>query len=131
MSAREAIQAARCRVRDVSVDRVHETPDSIVVLPANPEGFSVGLFVQPSGYEVHFAGWRQHFARLSEALHCFAFGMTSACRLRIEYRGAQPVRWRMEAQRDGDWVPDSENGPLLVPFWGERRVDVFQNRRAS
>lgn len=128
---REVLGAARQRVGPEAGDRIRVTRDSIEVPPTDPSGFSVGLSVRDGVYVVSFAGWQQRFERLSEAIHCFAFGLSSACRLRVEYRGDTPVRWRMEAQRDGDWVLDSETGPLLVPFWGARRIDVFQNRRAS
>jgi hypothetical protein len=127
----DALEAARGRIDEIPNSRIHETSDSIEVTPAEPSGFSVRLNIKDGGYVVHMGGWHEHFDTAEEALNCFSFGLSSSCRLRVEFHGSRPTRWRMEAERDGDWIPDSETGALLVPFWRQRRIGVFRNRQAS
>ena len=75
------------------------------------------------------AAGHEEFALPLEALNCFAFGLSAACRLCVVYRGAMPTKWIVEAQRDGTWVADSETGLILIPFWLPRRVVYLQNCR--
>lgn len=34
-----------------------------------------------------FEGWHEAFEQEEEALECVAFGLSAACRLRVDYRG--------------------------------------------
>jgi hypothetical protein len=124
----DVIAEMKARLAKYPGTRYVETPRSIEVLPQDDAGFPVSLQVTDAGFTVHFAGWHEDFASPEEALNCFAFGLSSACRLRVVYRGSMPTKWIVEAQRDGAWVADSETGLLLVPFWRPRRVVYLQNR---
>ena len=108
--------------------RFTESPTSIEVLPEDSSGFSVGLEEKDGRVLVWFGGWHEHFDTESEALDCFAFGLSDSCRLTVEYRGSTPTRWTVESVHDGKWVPDSSVGLLLVPFWRSKRVSHLQNR---
>jgi hypothetical protein len=101
--------------------------NSIEVRPADDTGFAVGIESSRSGYSVHFAGWHEEFDSQEEALECFAFGLSDSCRLRVTYRGSTPVRWVVESLKDGEWIPDSETGLILIPFWRPTRTAYLQN----
>ena len=107
--------------------RYSETSDSIQVHPADDSGFAVGLRVTGEQYTVWFEGWHEEFDSSREALNCFAFGLSEACRLAVTYRGATAVKWVVESLRNGSWVEDSEVGLLVAPFWRSRNISRKQN----
>jgi len=125
VSAIEEIKARLGRVPDV---RFTESSTSIDVQPRDEAGFHVGLVLEDDGFVVYFDGWHERFDSEEEALDCFAFGLSDACRLCVVYRGSTPTKWIVESQEDGAWVQDSETGLMLVPFWRARRIVHKQNR---
>jgi|SRR5678816_3951422 hypothetical protein len=124
----DVIAEIKARLANYPETQLVETPTSMEVLPQDDAGFPVTLHVTDAGFTVHFAGWHEGFASRKQALNCFAFGLSDACRLCVVYRGAMPTKWIVEAQRDGTWVADSETGLILIPFWLPRRIVYLQNR---
>jgi len=101
----------------------HECTDSTIsLLPLSDTGFTVRLDIARGSFVVSFNGWHESFADPSEALNCFAFGLSNECRLKEHRRGAFAYRWTVESRQTGKWVADSETGLLVFPFW--RRVEV-------
>lgn len=107
--------------------RYESDATSIYVLPDNPEGFTVGLAIHTNSFTVSFNGWHEEFAHEDGALNCFAFGLSSACRLKEHQYGDVPCRWTVEAKRDGQWVEDSTTGLLVFPFWRKKTIRYLQN----
>ena len=66
-------------------------------------------------------------SRLAGYLDCFAFGLSSSCRLAVIYRGDMPVKWTVESLEDGRWTADSTTGLLFQPFWRPARLVHLQN----
>jgi len=99
----------------------------ITIHPSDTDGFEVSLFTSNQEYSVFFGGWHEQFASEEEALNCLAFGLSAACRLRVEYRGKVAYRWAVEALEDGQWRTDSTVGLLVFPYWRRRRVEYRQN----
>jgi hypothetical protein len=65
---------------------------------------------------------------IDEAIDLFGFGLSKACRLAVTYRGSTATKWVVESlQEDGRWVPVSELGLLLLPFWRGKRIEYKQN----
>jgi hypothetical protein len=108
--------------------RYTELPHAIVVHPVDESGFMVSLHATDSGFTVSFEGWHEEFATESEALGCFAFGLSSDCRLVIVFRGDVETRWIVERLDEGNWIEDSETGLLWQPFWRQARREYRQNR---
>ena len=90
-------------------------------------GFPVRLDERGSSYTVSFAGWHEEFDSQAEALSCFAFGLSEACRLRVLSRGSFDYRWIVQHFKDGDWHDDSETGLLVFPFWLRPQERYLQN----
>jgi hypothetical protein len=90
-------------------------------------GFAVGLLASRSRYTVYFDGWHEEFTSEEDALDCFAFGLSPACRLAIIFRGRTATKWIVESLHDGQWTRDSVTGLLLQAFWREARVVYRQN----
>lgn len=123
-----AIAKVRERLAKYPQVRYAENSNSIEVHPADESGFTVGLYQGAGEIVVRFEGWHEHFKAESEALNCFAFGLSERCRLRVVYRGRTPVKWAVESWIDGTWMPDTETGLIFVPFWRSKSVRYLQNR---
>jgi hypothetical protein len=65
--------------------RYEADANSISVFPISDDGFTVSPAASQNTYTVSFAGWHEDFRDKDEALNCFAFGLTTDCRLK-EYR---------------------------------------------
>jgi hypothetical protein len=100
---------------------------SISVLPTSDGGFTVVFDSAPGRYTVFFNGWHEEFNSVDEALDCFAFGLSDACRLREYRRGTFAYRWVVESKQHGQWLADSETGLLIFPFWKRSYVVYLQN----
>jgi hypothetical protein len=122
-----AIATIRQKLQRYPTLRYDESADSITVQPSSRDGFAVGLLQRGAGFTVHFAGWHEEFVSETEALNCFAFGLSERCRLRVLSRGSFDYRWIVQHYRDGIWQDDSETGLLLFPFWLSRTQRYLQN----
>jgi hypothetical protein len=127
--SRSAIEAIREKLQRHPHLRAEETATSITVQPESPDGFPVRLDQHSRGYTVSFAGWHEEFESYeeSEALNCFAFGLSERCRLRVLSRGSFDYRWIVQHFKDDAWHDDSETGLLVFPFWLRRRERYLQN----
>jgi hypothetical protein len=61
--------------------------DWIRVPPTSKDGFPVELFAGPNSWTIHFKGWHENFSDKEEALNCFAFGLSTQCRLKVARLG--------------------------------------------
>ncbi len=105
-----------------------ETEDNyIVVFPISESGFEVGLTVLEDGYRVNFESWYETFEDEGEALNCFAFGLTSACRVKEYCRGNKAYKWRLESEENGIWTEGSFVVLFFYPFWKEKVIRYLQN----
>lgn len=94
----------------------HESGEAwIRVLPDSNNGFIVQLSVDADKYVVSFEGWHEDFERKDDALNCFAFGLSSMCRLKVWCFARLDYKWTVEHYQDGAWVEDSTVGLLAVP----------------
>lgn len=125
MNTCEKIKAKLVGYPDV---RFLEGPSAITVTPSDESGFRVAMLVRDDRFTVYFDGWHEEFESEEEALDCFAFGLSTSCRLAVVMRGSTPVKWIVEAVTDGIWRADSETGLLLQPFWRTARVVYRQNK---
>ena len=101
--------------------------NSISVFPTSDDGFTVSLTVNPDSYTVSFDSWHEDFESEEEALNCFAFGLSSDCRLKEYRRGNFAYKWTVESKENGEWVEDSTTGLFLFPFWMKKEERYLQN----
>jgi hypothetical protein len=128
VSAIEQIRERLARYPAVRVELTGgDRPHALTVLPAGPEGFEVSIIESPGHWTVAYEGWHEEFDSERSALDCFAFGLSAACRLRVEYRGAAAVKWTLEVRSGGGWVEESTVGLFHPFFWRRRRVRYLQN----
>ena len=122
-----AIEAIREKLRRYPHVRAEDTGSSITVPPQSPDGFPVRLDQHSHGFTVSFLGWHEEFDSQDEALACFAFGLSEACRLRVFSRGSFDYRWIVQYWKDGSWHDDWETGLLVFPFWLRRHERYLHN----
>ena len=122
------IDRIREKLKSYPAVKSTETANSITVLPNSEAGFEVRLDDNGETYTVSFEGWHQNFEDAEEALDCFAFGLSSECRLRELRKGGSPYRWIVESMVDGSWITDSETGQLIYPFWKRTETVYRQNK---
>jgi hypothetical protein len=125
------IEEIKTRLRKYPNVKYESTASSITVFPSSNTGFNVSLDAAPGRYTVSFNGWHENFADTSEALECFAFGLSGECRLKEHRRGRFAYRWTVESKQNGQWVADSETGLFLFPFWKRAEVIYLQNNLIS
>ena len=124
----DVFEQVRARIAKHPELRCSESENAIEVFPPGEGTFPVGLFREPKGFAVHFAGWHQHFASPREALDCFSYGLFGECRLRVSYRGSTAHRWTLEEHRHGEWREESSTGLFFFPFWRPARTEILENR---
>ena len=97
------------------------------MFPTSSDGFTVGLTANQNSYTVSFDGWHEDFESHEESGNCFAFGLSSDCRIKEYRRGNIAYKWIVESKESGEWVKDSETGLFLLPFWEKKEVRYLQN----
>ena len=104
------------------------TDELITVEPQDEKGFSVTLGVGRE-FIVSADFWHEHFDKDEEdnALDCFSFLLSDACRLRIEYKGEKPKKWTLESFENNEWIQDSTTGIFNLKFWAPTRIEYRQN----
>ena len=106
------------------LDYVQEE-SSISVTPSG--GFSVWLTENDNNITVGFNGWHEEFTEQEGAFDCFAFGLSSECRLKVYSRGTTEYKWVVQALKEKEWYDDSETGLLFFPFWRKKQITYLQN----
>jgi len=124
MSPIEEIKARLSKYPGVLVEA---DSHSVRVIPNSPTGFEVEFSMNRDSYIVAFEGWHENFADQTEALNCFAFGLSDKCRLKEYRRGNFPYKWTVEFLDGEQWTKESTTGLLLFPFWRKRTVRYLQN----
>ena len=121
------IEEIKAKLQKYPHAKYESTANSISVFPTSNNGFTVGLTVNQNSYTVSFDGWHEDFESGEEALDCFAFGLSSECRLKEYRRGNFAYKWTVESKENGEWVEDGTTGLLLFPFWMSKEVRYLQN----
>ena len=132
------IEEVRDKLSRYPKARVEYDASSIAVFPESPDGFTVRLTIRNCGVKEHYTVWYNgsneevaHYPKA--AIKLFAFGLSTACRLREYSRRGRAYRWVVEAwslehQRwEDDWDVVQWWVPLLY-FWTPPRMRQLQNR---
>jgi hypothetical protein len=125
---RDPIAAIQAKLRKYPQARADISRRRVVVHPPDESGFEVCFHDLGGRYQVFCGGWHEEFTDAEAALNCFAFSLSTACRLKVWRRGGVDYRWQLEALEAGRWIADGVVGLLLFPFWRRREVLYLQNR---
>ena len=98
-------------------------------IPAqNPTGFQVWIQERDgNNCTVGFEGWHDEFTDENAAINCFAFGLSTACRLRIFRCLGTDYKWQVLVQENGEWIPDSETGIFFPTLWLPKKQRDLRN----
>jgi hypothetical protein len=121
-----AIEQIIARLQNYPDTTYQSGPDFIRVLPHSPDGFTVELVAAKNHYTVHFNGWHEDFKDEQGALNCFAFGLSTECRLKEYCRWGIAYKWTVEYKEGNEWIEESTTGTFL-PFFGKPEVRYLQN----
>ena len=102
-----------------------EGNNSLSVTPEN--GFTVWVTDHGNSYTVGFEGWHEEFSNFDEALNCFAWGLSSECRLMVIKRGSTVYKWVAQSLENGKWVNVSTTCLLFYPLWRRKNISYKQN----
>lgn len=122
-----AIETIKEKLQKYPNVKFEEDENLISILPISDDGFIVTLIVEGDNFTVHFNGWHENFADEEKALNCFAFGLSSECRLKEFRRGSEPYKWTLEFKEDENWVEDSTVGQFISAFWKKETIHYLQN----
>ncbi len=101
---------------------------SITVKPCSKSGFPVSFYHNQDGsFTIAFYFWHEEFKDENEALNCFAFGLSTACRLRVTKKGNRSIKWTVESYENGIWQKDSTTGRFNLTFWKKPKYEFLQN----
>lgn len=106
---------------------IETTNGSLLVNCENEASFEVSIQSTGGSFQVNFGGWHEHFSDQEEALNCFAFGLSTNCRLKVVKRGKMECAWTVQSFDGGEWIDDSTTGLLVFPFWYSKTVEHRQN----
>ncbi|MES2571322.1 MAG: hypothetical protein V4710_14870 [Verrucomicrobiota bacterium] len=95
----------------------YTSADGVLEIPAqSPTGFRVSIYDHGGHFTVGFEGWHEEFTDAEAALECFAFGLSTSCRLRVFSCFGNDYKWQVLVQVEGEWVAESETGLLFPAF---------------
>lgn len=122
-----AIEIIKEKLQKYPHAKFEEDESSISILPISDDGFTVTLIVDVDNFTVYFNGWHENFDDDDKALNCFAFGLSTECRLKEFRRGGESYKWTVEFEENGDWIEDSTVGQFISAFWKKETIHYLQN----
>jgi len=93
--------------------------DSVTINPSNENGFPVCFQLNGDEFQVGFDGWHEHFDDAEEALNCFVFGLSTACRLKVTLSGKRPN----PRKKESGWMIVL-SGCFLSRFGGRKQLFI-------
>jgi hypothetical protein len=110
-------------------DTNYETTEgSITINPKDDHGFPVTMIDNgDAGFTVAFDFWHEEFADYKDALSCFAFGLSTDCRLKLTKKGNRIIRWTVESNENDSWEESSTTGLFTLLFWKKSEHKILQN----
>jgi hypothetical protein len=124
----DALTEIESRLAEIPQLKYVRTATNLEVPAGNPYGFHVSIVSVSHSYVVYYDGWHEHFENAEDAISCFRFGLSEACRVRVWQHGAFRHKWQLEYRDSGEWRVDSIVGILWYPFWRPRSTFVLQNQ---
>ena len=125
MTTKTFIEEIRFRLTQYPHVIAQEGGNTISVSPEG--GFKVWAVDQGDEYTVGFDGWHEHFDDMNDAIHCFAWGLSTKCRLKVVSKGGEPCRWTAQVLINGEWLDESTVGSVLTKFWKSSEESYLHN----
>lgn len=98
------------------------------ILPSQPDGFSVWIREEKGRkLTVGFDRWQETFSDATQALACFALGLSRDCRLKVYSRLGARYHWVVQQYVGGLWVDGPVHHESVFSLWPFRKTEYLQN----
>ena len=126
----DPLAAIQAILRRYPQAKCEDSPQHVVVFPANDQGFAVEFVVReshPVRYAVNCDGWHKEFSTLDDALGCFTSALSDSTRLEVSLRGSTPYRWTLQLRGPRGWQRLGTTSTWQLAFWRPKRIIYLQN----
>ena len=104
------------------------TGNTFSIIPSDPSGFKLWIREDKGRkFTVGFDRWQETFNDATQALACFALGLSKDCRLKVVSRLGARYHWTVQQYVGGLWVDGSVHVEKIVSIWPLRKIEYLQN----
>jgi hypothetical protein len=98
------------------------------IFPMDPSGFKLWVREDKGRkFTVGFDKWQETFNDATQALACFALGLSKDCRLKVYSRLGARYHWTVQQYVGGLWVDGGTHIEKIVSIWPFRKTEYLQN----
>ena len=104
------------------------TGNTFSIIPSELGGFKLWIREDKGRkFTVGFDQWQETFNDATQALACFALGLSKDCRLKVASRLGARYQWTVQQYVGGLWVDGSVHVEKIVSIWPFRKIEYLQN----
>ncbi len=108
--------------------KTEHVDNTFAILPRDETGFRLWIREEKGRkFTVGFDRWQETFNDATQALACFALGLSKDCRLKVFSRLGARYHWTLQQFQGGLWVDGSEYKEKIVSIWPFRKTEYLQN----
>jgi hypothetical protein len=108
--------------------KTEQSENTFAILPNDQNGFKLWIREEKARkFTVGFDRWQETFNDATQALACFALGLSKDCRLKVYSRLGARYHWTVQQYQGGLWVDGSEYKEKIVSIWPFRKTEYLQN----
>jgi hypothetical protein len=108
--------------------KTEQVDNTFAILPRDETGFRLWIREDKARkFTVGFDRWQETFNDATQALACFALGLSKDCRLKVYSRLGARYHWTLQQFQGGLWVDGSEYKEKIVSIWPFRKTEYLQN----
>jgi hypothetical protein len=102
--------------------------NTFAILPGGKTGFKLWIREEKGRkFTVGFDRWQETFSDATQALACFALGLSKDCRLKVWSRLGARYQWVVQQYVGGLWVDGSTHREPIFSLWPIRKTEYLQN----
>jgi hypothetical protein len=108
--------------------KTESSDNTFAILPRDDTGFKLWIREEKGRkFTVGFDRWQESFNDATQALACFALGLSKDCRLKVYSRLGARYTWTVQQYVSGLWVDGSTHVEKIVSIWPFRKTHFLQN----
>jgi hypothetical protein len=108
--------------------KTEHTGNTFAILPSGPNGYKLWIREEKNRrFTVGFDRWQETFGDATQALACFALGLSKDCRLKVYSRLGARYHWIVQQYVGGLWVDGPTHKEAIVSLWPFRKTEYLQN----
>ena len=104
------------------------TDNTFTILPSSSTGYKLWIREEKGRkFTVGFDRWQETFNDATQALACFALGLSKDCRLKVFSRLGARYHWVVQQYVSGLWVDGPIHHEPIFSLWPFRKTEYLQN----